>query len=880
MAPVVTGVSPKEGVPGTRVTVRGERLGGSQQDVLQVLLGEWDATMSLEWHSANKLVVLSGPVCGMCPVIITTRQGGVGTCMVQFRGVEPVVGPLKASAVWLDRYNSERAEILQELVSTHSMGQEDVLGISTEGYEARFPEEQLEEMFPGKTGNMFLESFEPCWFLLEHHQQSCYDDLRAGLSFLRRKVNSDQEGQVSFLKDNTNLVLEQLEALTRLHQLLISDRGDTDPMVTMQRALETGKLEADKLFAEVVRRKTRADRTRNTLALLQRYRLLFYFPVAIKRNAQRNDFDQIINDYSKVRGLYGESRVPMIQRVLRVIDDRVAELRDTLSTRLLDISDSYDEQLRLVRCLVSLGAPATVGWQCVVSECNSIECILRACREQYRSSASSATSRQQKSDVNSDTAAPPVVLFIEDIAYQMTAKLPALFRLANSYFRGDLHCQPDASKRADFRRMVRDKIELWTVLVRAALLAHTVPQASDLIWSDTVVGEPRWLSVCLREVHAVCVSAGALCSADGAALDELSQLMFDLRKYSLMAMFASAMKSVRQLPERDAWLLDTQLIDGLGHTHLLNAFNKRVVELAELVEESVLTKPVANETSLMQDETVRKDTVVLIYNLVATFAQFLEKLGFEETVSDDECDLTDEQQNLQMTSGEDSIGPLNIEKRLLLVLSNCYVLRSTKLPSIAKTFTDHGFPLDEVTSSMTKVADVLYDLDQKLFEAYIEEKSDPILGVIEMSMYENNYDWDNVTDSPEDVNAYVKELIVNCISVHAEVFSVSPLLLERVLESLTESIAEELARLFGAVPRMSVPGCQQAVADLFVVSKCLDLYTNQRAHTYFDATISALKQNFSDEASEFVDSVWCRVQSTMSLYLKCFSKKPGLEDFC
>ena len=46
-----------------------------------------------------------------------------------------MVGHLKESSVWLRDFGQEREEILQELVSTHNLGQEDVLGISMEGYE-------------------------------------------------------------------------------------------------------------------------------------------------------------------------------------------------------------------------------------------------------------------------------------------------------------------------------------------------------------------------------------------------------------------------------------------------------------------------------------------------------------------------------------------------------------------------------------------------------------------------------------------------------------------------------------------------------------------------------------------------------------------------
>ena len=37
-APVVTGVAPKEGPPGTKITIRGENLGLSQNDVLGMFI--------------------------------------------------------------------------------------------------------------------------------------------------------------------------------------------------------------------------------------------------------------------------------------------------------------------------------------------------------------------------------------------------------------------------------------------------------------------------------------------------------------------------------------------------------------------------------------------------------------------------------------------------------------------------------------------------------------------------------------------------------------------------------------------------------------------------------------------------------------------------
>lgn len=55
-------------------------------------------------------------------------------------------------------------------------------------------------MFPEGSGDLAAENFEPNWFLLEHHHATSFDDLKVGLSYLKRKVEGQKEGQLSFLK--------------------------------------------------------------------------------------------------------------------------------------------------------------------------------------------------------------------------------------------------------------------------------------------------------------------------------------------------------------------------------------------------------------------------------------------------------------------------------------------------------------------------------------------------------------------------------------------------------------------------------------------------------------------------------------------------------
>ena len=67
-------------------------------------------------------------------------------------------------------------------------------------FSKKYPEEDLQEIFPEANGELGSEHFSPSWFLLRHHHSTSFDDLKAGLSFLKRRVEAQKEGQISFLK--------------------------------------------------------------------------------------------------------------------------------------------------------------------------------------------------------------------------------------------------------------------------------------------------------------------------------------------------------------------------------------------------------------------------------------------------------------------------------------------------------------------------------------------------------------------------------------------------------------------------------------------------------------------------------------------------------
>ncbi len=53
------------------------------------------------------------------------------------------------------------------------------------------------------------------------------------------------------------------------------------------------------------------------------------------------------------------------------------------------------------------------------------------------------------------------------------------------------------------------------------------------------------------------------------------------------------------------------------------------------------------------------------------------------------------------------------------------------------------------------------DLDRKLFEAYIEQKSDPIVGAMEPNMYRGGFEWKH-WKKPTGLSSSIEDILYTC----------------------------------------------------------------------------------------------------------------------
>ena len=111
-------------------------------------------------------------------------------------------------------------------------------------------------------------------------------------------MSGHNQNQLSFIKSNTNSIMDQLDTLRSIKKKYEMDNTQygADPTPKLETAVTQCKDEADKMFFDVLGRKDKADKTRNALMVLNRFKFLVHLPANIRSHLAREDYDRVIEE--------------------------------------------------------------------------------------------------------------------------------------------------------------------------------------------------------------------------------------------------------------------------------------------------------------------------------------------------------------------------------------------------------------------------------------------------------------------------------------------------------------------------------------------------------------------------------------------------------
>ncbi|TKC37238.1 hypothetical protein EI555_005764 [Monodon monoceros] len=452
---------------------------------------------------------------------------------------------------------------------------------------------------------------------------------------------------------------------------------------------------------------------------------------------------------------------------------------------------------------------------------------------------------------------PHRVAFVEKLTKLVLSQLPNFWKLWISYVNGSLfsetaeksgHIERSKNVRQrqnDFKKMIQEVMHCLVKLLRGALLPLSVTEGGGRQcrgWEVKAELSGQGLAHAIQTLRLTYESLTAL-EIPNDLLQTIQDLVLDLRVRCVVVTLQHTAEEVKRLAEKEDWVVDSE-----GLTSLPCHFERCVVHSLQSLREVLECKP--GEASVFQQPKTQEEVCQLSINIMQVFICCLEQLSTKPDADVDTAHLSvdvsspdlfgsihedfsltsiwNQIQFLCFSPLDDTVLDLVQEQRLLIVLSNCCYLERHTFRNIAEHFEKHNFQGIEKITQVSVAS--LKELDQRLFENYIELKADPIVGSLEPGIYAGYFDWKDclpptvidIIGRREDiyvigdvsVRNYLKEALVNIIAVHAEVFTISKGLVPRVLSRLVEAVSEELSRLMQCVSSFSKNGALQARLEI------------------------------------------------------------------
>lgn len=233
-------------------------------------------------------------------------------------------------------------------------------------------------------------------------------------------------------------------------------------------------------------------------------------------------------------------------------------------------------------------------------------------------------------------------------------------------------------------------------------------------------------------------------------------------------------------------------------------------------------------------QAVRSTFVTSIYKGLSGMVESAEKKKLEGNGLDEQIDpdgITVARKLLVDIDGAGVLGTETLDTnnrnvRMLITLSNLNHLRSEVIPQLISQF-ESSFSV-KLTEESKTIRDVLSQIDAKLFQSYVKSTVDKINRIISAGIAAPS--WEPKTPRPTDARAYVYDVLIALVLVHAEVTSATTSsLTSQVLSYLLEQCSLSLIEAFKLRKHYSLPALMQATLDVEFMAQTLNHFTTERA---------------------------------------------------
>ncbi|OON20185.1 IPT/TIG domain protein [Opisthorchis viverrini] len=410
-APHVTGISPNEGTPGTKLTIRGENLGQTANDLTHVFINQIDVGPTAQWFSPSRITAITPLGEGELEIVVVTNNDKFGTASVSYhQSAERSVGPQTSVPYWPLDERRHCPAIYEHGSGGSSGGAPGTAPVSSGDLDPStglpmseltrinipLSDSALRSIYPAP-GSVQLtdKDFNPMMFLLKFYKNSNFNDLTVTFNNFRKSMRVEGlDEPVNVIRTNLLLIFRCLEGMDALKNKFLYEKVSSSGRqfeLPFEASLSESRNLGYELFEGVLKRRDRAEATRNAIGVMQRYQFLFNLPHAIRSNISKGDYSLVLNDYLRAKSLFAFSDVEVLRRVYGDVENVVSNFRILLKNQLTTMPIDCEEAKRKINYLLQLEVTFDPTWLCLLRFKEWLLEQLRLYQHSYRQATGAST---------------------------------------------------------------------------------------------------------------------------------------------------------------------------------------------------------------------------------------------------------------------------------------------------------------------------------------------------------------------------------------------------------------------------------------------------------------------------------------------------------
>lgn len=739
--PKVTGLSPMTGPPGTKITVRGENLGESCNDIIELTVNGADCLPYLEWKSPKKIITRCTKTLGSGDIIISTKSGGLGTCDVQFNCYEENVGLTDESAVWVN---------------------------------------ETDHQVPEKEKNSLPNSSDetnPYNYLLKHYSRMNLLELEKELVSLKKELFNKNDPEVinsksnraALLKSNLPVIMECLQILEHLSKVITMSRDTSIDNIVQ--SIKECLLKTHDVFDPLLAQKDLIQSIENAMQVFRENESLFNLPTAIENSIKNRNYDSVVKEIASVLTRLKTINIDqnltkkIQQDVLTKVDGLKKSIKDQLhqSCQSTNAERNIEEVKKLISHLNRLGSPSDV-WGALTQMSESLNRTLDENFEHYlKLCLESEKSTSQKIEP------PYVVQFVQSAIKVFHNSYYDILSLGQSYFdpKDEFACKDSEEvkrmKQLEFDELIISKpIGELCIKLRLALVPDSSKLDKPSAWpsndSDTYVDWLRHILESVITCH-IQLTKVSLPLAARNALEDFKEFVFELRVRSMRILFGNATQKNKNLHHQEDWVVEVDDLHG-SRTKLPWIFEKNVIDTLRFASETVFKTSLHDEKSILKRVDVQASLKELVHSLINSFIDSLDNA------------LIDTREH-PAESRQASLRHMN---RLLVTICNCQFTKEHIFVRLQDEFEKfQGLKMERV-----------FKVCGKKYSDYISKISDKFC---------RNQCKELNKSLREAKNTNTGDLQLNLMVVNSQIFLVAPQLVNNLMTNIVNSMCRDSSQV-------------------------------------------------------------------------------------